>query len=50
MPSEDIKILEFNQYKESDKAPFVIYAYLECLIEKIDGFHIYENSSTTKVG
>ena len=37
MPFEHIKILEFNQYKKSDKAAFVIYADLECLIEKIDG-------------
>ena len=37
MPSEDTKILEFNQYQKSDKAPFVIYADLECLIEKTDG-------------
>ena len=37
MPSEDIKILEFNQYQKSDKAPFIIYADLECIIEKIDG-------------
>ena len=28
MPSEDTKILEFNQYQKSDKAPFVIYADL----------------------
>ena len=37
MPSKDTKILEFNQYQKSDKAPFIIYADLECLIEKIDG-------------
>ena len=37
MPSIDIKILEFNQYQKSDKTPFIIYADLECLIEKIDG-------------
>ena len=37
MTSEDTKILEFNQYQKSDKAPFIIYADLECLIEKIDG-------------
>ena len=36
MPSEDTKILEFNQNKKSDKAPFIIYADLECIIEKID--------------
>ena len=29
MPSEDTKILEFNQFQKSDKAPFVIYADLE---------------------
>ena len=28
MPSEDTKILDFNQYQKSDKAPFVIYADL----------------------
>ena len=37
MPSEDTKILEFNQYQKSDKAPFIIYADLECIIERIDG-------------
>ena len=37
MLSEDTKILKFNQYKESDKVPFNIYADLECLTEKIDG-------------
>ena len=37
MPSEDTKILEINQYQKSDKAPFIIYADLEWVIEKIDG-------------
>ena len=37
MPSEEIKILEFNQYQRSDKAPFIIYVDFEWLIEKIDG-------------
>ena len=36
MPSKDTKILEFNQYQKSDKAIFIIYADLECIIEKID--------------
>ena len=35
--SEDTKILELNQYQKSNKVPFIIYADLECLIEKIDG-------------
>ena len=50
MPSEDTKILEFNQYQKSDKAPFIIYADLECITEKIDGCkNNPENSSTSKV-
>ena len=50
MPSEDTKILEFNQYQKSDKAPFIIYADLECIIEKIDEYkNNSENSSATKV-
>ena len=50
MPSEDTKILEFNQYKKSDKAPFVIYADLEYLIDKIDGGkNNPDNSFTIKV-
>ena len=51
MPSEDAQILEFNQYQKSDKAQFIIYAYLECLMEKTDRCkNNPENSSTTKVG
>ena len=34
MPSEDTKILEFDQYQKSDKAPFIISADFERLIEK----------------
>ena len=50
MLSEDSKIIEFNQYQKSDKALFIIYADLECIIEKIDGRkNNPENSSTTKV-
>ena len=38
------------QHPKSDKAPFVIYADLECLIEKINGCkNNPEKSSTTKV-
>ena len=33
---EDIKILEFNQYQKYDKAPFIFYADVECIVEKID--------------
>ena len=49
MPSEDTKILEFNQNQKSDKAPFIIYTDLESLIEKTDGCkNNPENSPTTK--
>ena len=50
MPSEDTKILEFNQYQKCDKASFIIYADFECLIEKISGCkNNPESSYTTKV-
>ena len=51
MPSEDTKILKLSQYQKSDEAPFIIYADLECILEKIDGWkNNPKNSSTTKVG
>ena len=51
MPSENTEIFEFNQNHKSDKAPFIIYADFECLIEKIDGCkNSPANSFTTKVG
>ena len=50
MPSEDNKILEFNQHQKSDKAPFLIYADLACIIEKTDGSkNNPKNSSIAKV-
>ena len=51
MHSEDTKILEFNQYQKSDKGAFPIYAHLECLIGKINGYENNpESPSTSKVG
>ena len=51
MPSEETKILEFNQYQKSNKAPFIIYGDVESLIENIDQCkNKLKNSSTTKVG
>lgn len=50
MPSEETKLLEFNQYQESNKAPFIINADLEYLIEKVDRWkNNPEKSSTTKI-
>ena len=50
MPSEDTKLLKFNQYQKSDRAKYIIYVELECIIAKIDGCKKNpENSSTAKV-
>ena len=50
MPSEDTKVLEFNQYHKYDKASFVIDTDFESLIEKTDGCkNNPENSSTIKL-
>ena len=44
-----MKTLKYYQYQKSNKAPFITYADLECLIEKIDGCkNNPENSSTIK--
>ena len=46
----DTKILEFNQYQKHYKPPLIIYADLECLIEKIFGCkNNPKNSSATKI-
>ena len=50
MPSEDTKLLEFNQCHKFDEALFIIYANLECIIEKIDRCkNNPENRSTIKI-
>ena len=36
-------VLEFNQYVESDKIPYVIYVDMEFLIKKIDECAIIQN-------
>ena len=49
MLCEDTKVLEFCPYHKSDKELSIIYADLECIIEKIDGCkNNLEKSSTTK--
>ena len=50
MLSDDIKKFAFNQFQKSDKAPFIIYYVLACILEKIDGFkNNPKTSSSTKV-
>ena len=50
MLSDDTRILESNQYQISVKEPFIIYADLPFIIEKIDRCkNNPESSSKTKV-
>ena len=48
MHFEDTNILEFNQHQKSNKASFIVYADLECLIEKIDGCKNNPENAITK--
>ena len=51
MSSKKDNILEFNQYIESDKMPYLIYTDMEPLIKKIDGcINNPETSLTVKIG
>ena len=50
MPKEDNKILKYNHGEKSMKVPFIIYADLESLLEKMNTCHNYpKKSSTTKI-
>ena len=50
MPNEDNKIIKYNQREKSIKSPFIIYADLVCLLEKISTcYNNPEESSTTEI-
>ena len=50
MTEKDNKILKYNQGEKSMKVPFIIYAYLESLLEKMNICHNNpEKLSTTKI-
>ena len=50
MPEEYNKILKYNEGEKSIKSPFIIYADLECLLEKMNTCNNNpEKSSTTKM-
>ena len=50
MPEKDNKILKYNHGEKSMRAPFIIYADLECLFDKISTCHNNpKKSSTTKI-
>ena len=49
MPNEDNKIIKYNQGEKSIKLPFMIYADLECLLEKMSTcYNNPKESSTNK--
>ena len=50
MPTGDNKILKYNHAEKSMKVPFIIYADVEPLFERMSTCHSYpEKSSTTKI-
>ena len=50
MPKEDIKILKYNHGEKSLKVPFIVYADLKSLLEKISTCpNNPKKSSTTKI-
>ena len=50
MPTKDNNIIKYNQGEKSIKLPFVIYADLECLLEKMNSsYNNSEESSTTEI-
>ena len=50
MPTKGNNIIKYNYGEKSMKLPFVIYAYLECLFEKMSTSQNNPNkSSTTKI-
>ena len=50
MPTKDNNIIKYNHGIKSMKLPFVIYADLECLLEKMSTCQNNPNkSSTTKI-
>ena len=48
MPSEDSKILKYRPGEKSLKAPFIIYADLECILKKQSCQNNPENSYTER--
>ena len=49
MPTKDNNIIKYKKGEKSIKLPFVIYANLECLLEKMDTcYNNPKESSTTE--
>ena len=47
MPTKDNSIIKYNQVEKSIKLPLVVYADLECLLEKISTYQNNPNESST---
>ena len=47
MPTKDNNIIKYNQGEKSIKLPFVVYADLECLLEKMSTYQNNLNESST---
>ena len=47
MPKEDNKILKYNHGEKSMKVPFIIYADLEPLLQKMNTYHNNPKKSST---
>ena len=47
MPTKDNNIIKYNQREKSIKLPFVVYADLECLLEKMSTCHNNPKESST---
>ena len=47
MPTKDNNTIKYNQVEKSIKLPFVVYADLECLLEKIITCQNNPNESST---
>ena len=49
MPEEDNEILKYNHGEKSMKVPFIIFAELESLLEKMSTCHNNPEKSSTKI-
>ena len=50
MPTKDNNAIKYNQGEKSIKLPFVVYAHLECLLQKMSTcYNNPEESSTSKI-
>ena len=47
MPTKDHNIIKYNQGEKSIKLPFIVYADLECLLEKMSTCQNNPNESST---